>query len=217
MNISIPPIPPVESVEELRLSFEVALRRIVQQINNAKQDTSLDVNDNRIINVAWPVSNLDAVNVEYLKDQLGGKKKRIGQVGVGSTSNYWKGARAILPLVPSVDTDVMDNRYRVDIPTGKHVIITGVFATSKTDPSTGDFSADILRSDDAAATFTTIFSGVTRIKILNGEHRGEVAVADLAITELNLDDELRIDVLSNGAASGIEIVITGVLAPGVRP
>jgi len=129
--------------------------------------------------------------------------------GIPSKSKYWKGFRAILPLVPPVLTDVMDNRYRVDIPDGKKIILGGVSATSKINPSIGDLSADVLVSIDASVTFSSIFNGTSRIKIANGAHRGDLTA--LAIRELNLDDELRIDVLSNGAASGIEIVGWGTL------
>ncbi len=125
----------------------------------------------------------------------------------GGTGNYWKGFRVIIPGVHVIQTDVADNRYRVDIPEGKKAVLDMIEATSKIDPSVGDFEADILRSADASASFQTIFHSADKIKILEGEHRGEVT--DLAITDLNLDDEIRVDVISNGEASGIELVGIG--------
>lgn len=168
-----------------------------------------DFHRRQIKNAHPSIDDYDYVVRKELKQGL--EETTVSFVGgIASAADYWKGARAILPLVPSVGNDVMDNRYRVDIPSGKIVKLAKVYATSKVNPSTGDFSANILRSDDAAVTFTTIFNGSTRIKILNGAHRGETT--DFAISTLALNDELRIDVLSNGAASGIEIVITGKLS-----
>lgn len=127
--------------------------------------------------------------------------------GSGGTGNYWKGIRIIIPGVHVVQTDIADNRYRVDIPAGKKAVIDMVEATSKIDPTDGDFEADVLRSADASASFQTIFHATGKIKILEGEHRGEVL--DLVITELDLDDEIRTDLISNGQASGVEIALVG--------
>ncbi len=184
-----------------------AIRELQDEITTLTT-TNLDFHRRQIKNAHPSIDDYDYVVRKELKQGLEEKKLDIKGLGSIFKSDYWKGARAILPLVPTVANDVMDNRYRVDIPVGKKVILTGVFATSKIDPSTGDFEADIKRSDNASVSFSSILS--PNIKILNGAHRGEILT--FAIGELHLDDELRIDVISNGGASGIEIVIDGRLA-----
>lgn len=106
-RISVPPIAPpgpgsTPEVLALQRSVITALQNLVQQLNNHGGTTTglLDMNGNRITNLASAASGRDAVNVEYLKKVLGelGTSKAIVNVSLGGTT-----------AIPGANTNVIIN------------------------------------------------------------------------------------------------------------
>lgn len=68
-QFTIPNIPVAPDVDTLRLSVTNALSKLVGQLN--AQSTQLDAGGQRVLNVATPTSPNDAVNLRYLKYNVG--------------------------------------------------------------------------------------------------------------------------------------------------
>jgi hypothetical protein len=215
VNLTIPTIGPVETVEDLRLSVQASLRRLVSQINESKQSDAFDVNNNRIVNVKWPVSNLDAVNVEYLKDFIDHKGKRRVVNNGGIQPITWI-ARAILPGVQVVANDVLAHRYRVDLRAGQSVNLIFVAVTAKVIPISTDYIADVQVSTDGGTTFNSLLpSGdANKVVLPVSGLNWAVITPTWDISHLTIGDQLRVDILqADGIVSGVEVVLVGVITP----
>lgn len=167
---------------------------------------NLDFHQRQIKNAHPSIDDYDYVVRKELRDGIINKNievtgnarpRQVGQL-------VW--IRAILPGLQVIGTDVMDNRFRVELLTGTTIKLIGCYLTAKNaNPSTGNYTVDILRSQNESASFTTIFTAGA--SILNGAHKGQQTT--FAIDTLINDDELRLDVISDGEADGIEVVLKG--------
>src|SRR5665213_3517646 len=88
-KIVVPPLPDVDNIPDLRIAIFNAINNVVSQLNSGKQSGPLDMNGNRIINVASPASLTDGVNKLYVDQTKGGGTTVVtggGGGGGGSTA-----------------------------------------------------------------------------------------------------------------------------------
>ena len=127
-------------------------------------------------------------------------------------------ARAILPGVQAVATDVLANRYHVKIPaslTDVKIGLYGVTVTAKIPPASADSVYDVLVSRDSAVTWTSLFGGTppTYADLPSG-NQNVTLTPTWAVPFLFDDDQLRVDCLAaDGTASGLELLFSGTYVP----
>ena len=63
-------LPQAETVEELRKTLEVSLNRLVAQLRQQDFTKSYSCKGHRLRDIAAPGAGSDAVNLEYLEQQL---------------------------------------------------------------------------------------------------------------------------------------------------
>lgn len=76
-RIIVPPIPPVNNVSDISRAISDALNKIVDQLNQPMTAT-VDINQQRVMNVSDPAALYDAVNLHTLK-------KFIADIGTASS------------------------------------------------------------------------------------------------------------------------------------
>lgn len=163
-----------------------------------------------------PTGYANATISEVLED---GVRKIAVWVPSSGESRWW--ARAILSGYQPPDVDVLVNRYRVILDADQIITLLKVGTTAKLAPSGSDFVGDVLRSNDDGATWQSIFNvsspidGTEMAYIAAGNYKGDQLT--FAIGELHQDDLIRIDVLVNDDAVGIEIVLEGIVSAVASP
>lgn len=63
-------IPQTEDMEELRRQLQLILQRMSTRIGNVMATQDVDVTNHRVINVARPINDDDAVTLGYLREQI---------------------------------------------------------------------------------------------------------------------------------------------------
>lgn len=104
----LPSIPAASTIEDLRRNVEQTLRTLVRQFSATKINTALDINHNRVTNVANPASNGDAVNLGYLLHALETLRPTRGGTTVDSntTINITGGASYVAEYTLTADTNI---------------------------------------------------------------------------------------------------------------
>lgn len=162
-----------------------------------------------------PVGFVNAIFAEVVED---GIRKVAAHVPPG-VSRWW--ARAILAGLQVPALDVLVNRYRVVLPADHLITITKCSTTAKIGPVATYFAADVLRSADDGASWQSIFPFSSPLDetdlayIAAGNFKGDQFT--FAIDTLNLDDLIRIDVLTNADTVGVEIVLHGTVSAITSP
>lgn len=64
-------LPPAEDIIELRKAVESAINRLITRLNSGEVSADADMQDHRIVNLAYPAERRDAVNVEFLEKIVG--------------------------------------------------------------------------------------------------------------------------------------------------
>lgn len=95
------------TLDDMRSSVELAINRLVQQVNQNQEQDPWNAYNQRIQNVGWPSQWHDAVNVEYLQSVLPKKKKIL------STSTA--GAASTLPEFITASIDVTDTQLHATL------------------------------------------------------------------------------------------------------
>ena len=86
-QIVIPPIPPPQTLADLRLSVSNALGTLASQLNTQRQTSTFNMNNYRIINLGMPVTPNDAATKQYVDDKVGrGRGGRNIITNTGGTS-----------------------------------------------------------------------------------------------------------------------------------
>lgn len=66
-----------DDLEALRRAVEASINRIIDHLNANKIVTDVDMQNFRVRNLQYPASQRDAVNVEYLQQELQKLYKRV--------------------------------------------------------------------------------------------------------------------------------------------
>lgn len=166
-----------------------------------------------------PSGFVNAIFAEVVEDGVRKVAVHVPEGGSGD-SRWW--ARAILSGYQAPDTDVLVNRYRVILDDPAQIItLLKCGTTAKIGPSGTYFAADVLRSNDNGATWESIFPFSSPLDetdlayIAAGQYKGDQLT--FAIGILYPDDLIRIDVLTNEDASGVEIVLEGIVSTVQSP
>lgn len=163
-----------------------------------------------------PTGFINATFAEVVED--GVRKVAVWVPPSGGATRWW--ARAVLSGYQEPAEDVLVNRYRLILELDQAVTLLKCGTTAKEGPVGADFVADVLRSNDDGATWESIFASGSPADsdlafIAAGAFKGDQFT--FAIATLYPDDLLRIDVLVNEDAVGIEIVLEGTVDTVTSP
>lgn len=156
-----------------------------------------------------PAGFINATFGEVVED--GVRKVAVWVPPSGGATRWW--ARAVLSGYQAPDTDVLVNRYRVILQADQAITLLKCGTTAKIGPVSTFFAADVLRSNDDGASWQSIFTAdsppteTDLAYIAAGDFRGDQST--FVIGTLYADDLIRIDVLTNEDAVGMEIVLEG--------
>jgi hypothetical protein len=159
-----------------------------------------------------PPGFVNATFAEVLED--GVRKVAVHVPSGEGISRWW--ARAILEGLQEPASDVLVNRYRVVLEPELMITINKCSTTAKIGPTASHFAADILRSNDNGVSWASIFSSdspqadTDLAYVAAGDFKGDQF--SFVINVLNLDDLLRVDVINNEDAAGMEIVLEGTVS-----
>jgi hypothetical protein len=211
-------IPEAEDPAESRRLTQNAINSLIDRINARLAPRTLDMEHQRISNLAWPVSLRDGVNVEYLKDAIRQFRRREPDTTSTDLQLDWcaniedyddTGGGAALSTITDGYT-----HPAVDVPAGWSVSLAEWVATLKTPCGTGgSLVVDILYSTDSATSWTSIYSTASYPTF----QVDEVIISGSAFvqTELPRHTLLRGDIrVADGTAADLNFVLSGFKTQG---